>query len=329
MNEEIEVPPEIKRWNWGAFLLCPFWCLRHGIWQGFLLAVPFFGFLVPFWLGATGNQKAWMKNKDSDLKAFLKRQKYWSIAGVTVFAVALFGGLGSLSYSLNYSDGMKMGLEIANSNKRLTECFGEIQKSSFFNGTYKYIASPKPSTLKVAFEATGTKNQGKITFKWEKRGEDWIATRVTAVDSEGKARQLIESPTIRSSFSLEEPYERALLENTLARMIQEKKGHVILTRSEENNDFIQSAIEPLDNGDVAFDLVYSDGYTQWNKKIYQSKDLIRNKDEVINLFTLYASGSDAHVHLIKWNKLTSIKLLEEPSAFFIFGEPADDKEIQY
>ena len=85
----------------------------------------------------------------------------------------------------------------------------------------------------------------------------------------------------------------------------------------------QTAIETTDTGDVAFRLVYSDGYTKSNKKLYESKELIRDKDEIIKLFTLYASGSDAHIKLIEWNKLTSIEPVGEHSAFFIFEEPAE------
>ena len=27
-------------WNWGAFLLCPFWCLCHHVWIGLISVVP-------------------------------------------------------------------------------------------------------------------------------------------------------------------------------------------------------------------------------------------------------------------------------------------------
>ena len=121
MNKQIEIPKELKRWNWGAFLLAPLWCMRHGIWQGLLLLVPFFGFLIPFFLGAKGNQKAWAKNSHEPVEVFLKRQKRWSFAGAAIWTVFLVTIAGSLSYSLNYSEGMKMGLEVANSNKRLME----------------------------------------------------------------------------------------------------------------------------------------------------------------------------------------------------------------
>lgn len=320
MNKQIEIPLEIKRWNWGAFLLTPFWCIRHGIWQGLLLFIPLFGLIVPFMLGAKGNQKAWMKNTHEPVEAFLKRQRYWGFAGLAIWIVGLSTLLGSLLYSLNYSEGMKMGLQIANSNKRLTEYFGQpIEKSSLLSGSYNYIISPKPSTLAIAFNAIGSQSNGHIHFQWEKRGEDWVATEIAFADSEGRTRQLVDSPTIKTSFLTKIPYEKTSLENVLDRIIQEKDGYVILSRSKENNDFIQTAAEVSDDGNVVFSVVYSDGYTKWNKKLYQSKNL-QHKEEIIKLFTLYATGDDSHINLIEWNKLTSINPEGTNSGYFIFGE---------
>lgn len=254
-------------------------------------------------------------------RVFLKRQRYWGFAGLAIWIIGLSTLLGSLSYSLNYSDGMKMGLQIANSNKRLTEYFGHpIEKSSFLSGSYNYIVSPKPSTLSIDFNANGPQSNGHIHFQWEKRGEDWVATEIAFADSEGKTRQLVHSPTIESSFFTKMPYEKNILQNFLNRMIQEKDGYVILVRSEENNDFLQTAAELSDDGNVVFSVIYSDGYTRWNKKVYQSKNFIQNKEEIIKLFTLYATGDDSHINLVEWNKLTSIKPAGRNSAYSIFGE---------
>jgi hypothetical protein len=320
MNEQIDIPEQIKRWNWGAFLLTPFWCIRHRIWQGLLLFIPVLGLIIPFILGAKGNQKAWKKNNQEPIDDFLKRQKYWGFAGLVIWVVGYLSMFACLSYILNYSDGMKMGLEIANSNKRLTEYFGKpIKKSSFLNGTYNYFFNTKPATLSVAFDAVGTQNEGHVNFQWEKRDGDWVVTQMAFADAEGKTSQLVNSPTLESSFFTKTAYGKTSLENALNRMIQEKDGYVILLRSKENNDFIQTATEISDNGDIVFSVVYSDGYTKWNKQLYQSKNLIP-KEEVIRNFSLYATGSDSHIGSTEWNKLTSIESEGANSASFLFGE---------
>ena len=144
---------------------------------------------------------------------------------------------------------------------------------------------------------------------------------MTFVDGEEGTIPLINSPTLQSSFFSKTPYKKSNLENALNSMIQEKDGFVILIRSKENNDFIQTATEISNDGNVAFSVVYSDGYTRWNKQLYQSKNLIHNKEEIIKIFSLYATGNDSHIGLIEWNKLTSIKPEGGNSASFIFGEP--------
>ncbi len=322
MNQQTEIPKELKRWNWGAFLLSHIWCIRHGVWQGLLLLlIPFFGpLLVPFWLGANGNQKAWLKSRREPVEIFLKRQKRWGIAGFIFWVGGVVAFCGLLFWALNYSADLKMGLETANSNKRLIEYFGKpIRKYSFFEGSIADGDSLDASVLSLAFNAIGSKNKGHLRLQWKKRGGDWVATEITFADSEGTTHQLVDSPTIEGSFFSRKPYERTVLEDALTRMIQERDGYVILLRSKKNNDFIQTAIETLDDGNIVFSVVYSDGYTKWNKKLYQSKNLI-NKDEVIKLFTLYASGNDTHINLIEWDKLNSVKPHGEHSAFFTFGE---------
>lgn len=320
MDKQIDIPEQIRHWNWGAFLLTPFWCIRHGIWLGLLLFIPIFGLIIPFILGAKGNQKAWIKNTHESVENFLKRQRFWGFAGLAVWIVGLFLFIGSLSYSLNYSDGMKMGLEITNSNKRLITYFGKpIKKTSFLNGNYNYIITPEPSTLLIAFDAIGSQNSGQIHLKWEKRDEDWVATEMTYIDTEGRINPLVKSPILESSFFKKTPYAKTTLENALNQMIQEKEGYVILLRSKENNDFIQAATEILNDGDVVFSVLYSDGFTKLNKQLYHSKDLFL-KDEIIKIFTSYAAGDDSHLSSIDWNKLTSIKLEGTTSGSFIFGE---------
>lgn len=193
MREKNAIPKEVRRWNWGAFLMCPIWCIRHGIWQGLLLLVPIFNVFVPFWLGVTGNKKAWVRNSYESVEVFLKQQRRWALAGLSWIGV-IFAFFGFMFYSINYSDGIKMGLDIANSNKRLVEYFGDsVHKRSFFNGSCSYMADRSPSTLAVSFDAIGSKNTGNVQFQWEKRGGDWVITKVALVDSKGVTHQLDQS----------------------------------------------------------------------------------------------------------------------------------------
>ncbi|MGH6676795.1 MAG: hypothetical protein ACRECE_11325, partial [Xanthobacteraceae bacterium] len=42
------IPPEIDRWNWGAFLLNWIWGIGNNTFIALLTLVPFVGFVMPF-----------------------------------------------------------------------------------------------------------------------------------------------------------------------------------------------------------------------------------------------------------------------------------------
>jgi hypothetical protein len=186
--------------------------------------------------------------------------------------------------------------------------------------------TPKSTTLFVSFDATGTQNTGHIDFQWEKRDGNWVATGITVIDNDGKSSQLVRSPMLISAFSKDTPFEKSRLENALNHMIEKKDGYAILVRSEENNDFIQTATQLSDDGTVAFSLQYSNGYTPSNKQLYESKNLIHTKDEIVKIFTEYAMGSDAHITSIEWNPLTLIEPETKDAGYFMSGEDCQAKD---
>jgi hypothetical protein len=76
------VPAEIKKFNWGAFLLPICWSIGNKVWVGMLLS--------PAWpipaivLGLKANEWAWQKNHYNSAEEFLKTQKKWLIAGIVI-----------------------------------------------------------------------------------------------------------------------------------------------------------------------------------------------------------------------------------------------------
>lgn len=103
-----EVPREIKRWNWAAFLMPPIWGLFSGVPMAallFAIYLPFF----PAWLrlvalmagslflGFRGNELAWRGRKWRSVKHFKSVQQrwlFWSIALnlVGLVILVLFAG---------------------------------------------------------------------------------------------------------------------------------------------------------------------------------------------------------------------------------------------
>lgn len=87
-----QIPPEIRGWNWGAFLLTLIWGLAHRVWISLLCFIPFVGFVMPFVLGAKGNEWAWRNKEWNSIEHFKGTQRTWAWwgLGVLVFVVVLY-----------------------------------------------------------------------------------------------------------------------------------------------------------------------------------------------------------------------------------------------
>jgi len=86
-----EIPPGVKGWSWGAFLLNWIWAIGNRTWIGMLCLIPYIGFLVAIWLGIKGREMAW-KNADwHSVEHFNRVQKSWSrwAVGLTLGLFAL------------------------------------------------------------------------------------------------------------------------------------------------------------------------------------------------------------------------------------------------
>ncbi|GAG76086.1 unnamed protein product, partial [marine sediment metagenome] len=79
------VPEEIKKWNWGAFLLPWIWGIGNNVWIALLCFIPYVNFIMIFVLGAKGSEWAWQKKRWDSIEHFKNVQKKWAIAGLVLF----------------------------------------------------------------------------------------------------------------------------------------------------------------------------------------------------------------------------------------------------
>lgn len=78
------VPPGVKGWSWGAFLLNWVWAIGNKTWWGLFALVPYLGLIVAFFLGLKGRELAWRNKQWSSFEEFDTAQKRWSFWGVTL-----------------------------------------------------------------------------------------------------------------------------------------------------------------------------------------------------------------------------------------------------
>jgi hypothetical protein len=93
-NPYMEVPPEIRKWNWGAFYFGWVWGVGNKAWLALLCLVPCLGFIWMFVSGAIGNQWAWKSGEFKDVEQFMAVQRTWNRAGLIALIINV--GLGVL-----------------------------------------------------------------------------------------------------------------------------------------------------------------------------------------------------------------------------------------
>lgn len=83
------LPAELHGWNWGAFFLTWIWGIGHRTWISLLVFIPFVNIVMPFVLGAKGNEWAWQNRPFASVGQFKLTQKAWTMWGAIVFGVSL------------------------------------------------------------------------------------------------------------------------------------------------------------------------------------------------------------------------------------------------
>ena len=97
------VPPEIKKWNWGAFTFNLFWGIGNYNYLPLLCLIPFFNFIWVFVCGAKGNEWAWKSGKFNNVEDFLAVQETWNRAGFVSFIITLIAcGVSILLFFLSF-----------------------------------------------------------------------------------------------------------------------------------------------------------------------------------------------------------------------------------
>ncbi len=84
-----QLPPELRGWNWGAFLLTWIWGIGNNVWIALIALgglIPYVGWVISIVmaiiLGLRGNEWAWQKKKWDSIESFRKTQRTWMWWGV-------------------------------------------------------------------------------------------------------------------------------------------------------------------------------------------------------------------------------------------------------
>ncbi|QPK06326.1 cytochrome c oxidase assembly factor Coa1 family protein [Vibrio kanaloae] len=177
MENNREVPEQIKGWNWGAFAFNWIWGIRFRTYRALWMFVPFINIAMPFVLGFKGNEWAWRHNQWNSVEEFKKSQRKWSIAA----AIMLVGGVIlatvftiSMNSSFEESGSTRLALSTMERSDKFQTNIGSPYDIDLIQGTIRgYEVS---GSAEMQFEIEGVQGNGLFEFKAELNESVWRLT---------------------------------------------------------------------------------------------------------------------------------------------------------
>jgi len=187
------VPPEIKRWNWGAFLLNWIWGIGNQTYIALLALIPGFGFIWMIVLGARGSAWAWRNGRWDSVEHFKRVQRKWAIWGAVIWigVVVLFGaGIGGIFFGLKHSAAYEMAVAKLQADPVAVNVLGSPISTGTPYGEISVDGSSGKAEL--SFSATGRKAVGVVFVEAVKKEGVWSITRLAfKLNDSGKVIDLI------------------------------------------------------------------------------------------------------------------------------------------
>jgi hypothetical protein len=208
------VPPEIRRWNWGAFLLNWIWGIGNETYIALLCFVPLVNLVMPFVLGAKGSEWAWRNKRWNDVAHFKQVQRIWAIVGAAVLgvAVALFALVFAVVFVLfGRSEAYLTAVAELKANPTAISELGTPITAGFPSGNIAF--NNDTGSARLSFSASGPKASGTVFVVETLRGGHWV---ITSLQLELKGRNRIN--LIGRSAAIGEPAYPKLARTIRARM---------------------------------------------------------------------------------------------------------------
>jgi Cytochrome oxidase complex assembly protein 1 len=184
-----QVPAEIDRWNWGAFLLNWIWGLGNGTYIALLMFVPLVNVVMPFVLGAKGSAWAWRNERWRGVEHFRRVQRTWAIWGVVVWvaSIALVVVMAtSFLWLFSHTQPYTMAVERLSQSPAAIAELGSPISAGFPTG---HVSLDDDSgSAELSFSATGPQASGTVYANARKDLGIWRLTRLELVIANGDRR---------------------------------------------------------------------------------------------------------------------------------------------
>jgi len=202
-GKKATIPPEIKGWSWGAFLLNWIWGMGNNTFIAFLTWVPFFGWIFMFVLGAKGNQWAWENNTWRDVEHFKSTQRKWAIGGVLIylFIILFVWGIVFWAFGLmKENNAYKMSFLAVQNNPEVIEMIGTPIESGFFI-IGNMSTNKGKGEANLQYTITGPKGEGEVDMYATKKQGKWTMHQLGVyIEANDKTISIIAPPPQIDSY---------------------------------------------------------------------------------------------------------------------------------
>jgi hypothetical protein len=169
-----EVPAEIDRWNWGAFLLNWIWGIGNNVFIALLALVPFVGLIMVFVLGAKGSRWAWRNGRWESVEHFKRVQRAWTkwaiilYCAAILFLAAIFGGV---FFLLSHSEAYKLAVSELEASTQVANLLGKPITTGMPTG--KISTNGATGEASLSFSVSGPKGKGTVYLAATKKDGAW------------------------------------------------------------------------------------------------------------------------------------------------------------
>lgn len=165
LNSPAEIPPELDRWNWGAFLLHWIWGIGNSVFIALLMFVPLVNLVMIFVLGAKGSRWAWRNRAWRDAEHFKSVQRKWAVAGVATWALVLvvLAGLAlGLPRIMKGSEAYAITVAAARADPRVSAALGDDWAEDYWITGSVQASADGTGSASYAIPVEGSKGAGTI-----------------------------------------------------------------------------------------------------------------------------------------------------------------------
>jgi hypothetical protein len=173
------IPPELDRWNWGAFLLNWIWGIGNNTFIALLMFVPGVNLVMPFVLGAKGSAWAWRNKRWDSADQFRYVQRLWAIWGIVAWVVLLAviaaTWIGVTAF-IKHSEPYQMAIARLQTNAEAISALGTPITAGTPTGRIE--TSGPTGMADLAFSVEGPKGKGTVYLHATKDLGTWKLDRI-------------------------------------------------------------------------------------------------------------------------------------------------------